>query len=1555
MPNFRPVVQLHNHSKYSLLDAVPSPQDWLRWCLETGTPGLSITDHGTAISMFDALRSKELIKNINKENKEWNKENPKESPKPEYPLDEARLIPGVELYVKLNAEDKGHYHITAHAVSNQGYHNLMKLASLAYNDTVSYYGSIKARVTYDQIKQYKEGIMFGTGCIVGPIGQAIMRDKDKKLAEERFLMYKELFGDSLLIEFHVGDITHDFNKKTGGFDPFPVEEGQDQCTCDNNKQRGYNLFLKEMVDKYGGKCVPVTDAHFIYPEDKLIQDCLVKDTPVLVQDKGYVAIQNIAPGDLVLTHKGNWRKVEATRGLLSDKKKVELYRGKTSKITVTEDHKIWVRRGLTKNGNFTVLAEQIPEWKKAIDLEIGDAVLMPKAPIRSGSGYTVNLTSHLGFEGQVCSNLTKCVKKYPTSIQVDEDVAYFLGMFIGDGHASNGQISLAVERKEWLDTAALDRAIAKFGGVWTKKSIGIIDRWTASIGHLSRWMQQTFYHGVDKQLPADIFYSLPEDLQNRVIRGLYHADGTKKGGSVSLHLTSFQVMGIVSDWALSRGIFFNVDKRDGKVAFNSHRGYLTKSRQSIGHRYWGIYANKFIDLLHLHLPHRRAQKVTSLYENEEGFWVRLKDKKVISSNEPVFDIQVEEDHSFTTAFFVVSNCLLKNGNSNGWYFHESYHQLLAGEMFKKLQVHLGSEWMTEERFSEWIDNTYIVLDKSKSIDIKFEYHLPKIEIPEYLKVKTPDYNTQTYYYMMDLIKKHGRWNNDPVYVQRFKTELDVIMKNEKLNFIPYFLVYEDIGSYARSQGILQGLARGSAGGSLISFYLKIIHIDPIKANLPFERFLSHARIRAGSFPDIDADIGDRARGLIMKYLQDKYKLGFAQIATFQKMKTKNAIKDAMYALYGKKANDPEVMAICETVPDSPQGVDEHDFLYGYTDQEGNYNHGLLELNKTLARFFEIHPDIQRMVDKLIGTVRGWGRHASAFVISTLDLSADRVPTMMLDDEEIGQIQVTQYDASMVEKSGLVKADILVLSTLSAVSDCVELMKAKGIDYLEEENGVPLIYRLPEAPEVYADFYNKDTDSSFQFNTELIKGMVQEFAPLNRQGLADFTALARPGALDAPLGDSTAAQFYMDVRNGQKEMTFLHPDLEPILAETNGVFVYQESVMRFLVEVAGYSWEESDIIRSAIAKKKQEVIMNCFDRIRTSCKARGWDDEAIETVCQQILAFSRYSFNRSHSYAYGELGYITMYLKHFHPLEWWASILNLDLKEDKLRKYISKLGSIVRHPSLRHPSSKFEVRQDEDGKGYIVAPVSVIKGIGPKVVQELCIKGPFSSLEDFVARIDHAKCNTGGISALIKGRAADDMMDKSIPLYPERRKKFIEDFKKLRKKPIKLQQDVFNFDPLSIFLMEKQANKVFNKTLLGNKDIMELVKKFHTDEASVELKSLIETGRAAVPFRMGDVPILANIKVAEGMVGKVTKDVGLILLYEESSFSSGVSKKSGRSWSKVAVTLSDGYASLECVDWKAKKAFGWPKNSIIYVRGELKPGWKTPVCLDIHEIQRLSKD
>ena len=706
----------------------------------------------------------------------------------------------------------------------------------------------------------------------------------------------------------------------------------------------------------------------------------------------------------------------------------------------------------------------------------------------------------------------------------------------------------------------------------------------------------------------------------------------------------------------------------------------------------------------------------------------------------------------------------------------------------------------------------------------------------------------------------------------------------------------------------------------------------------------------------------------MKYLQEKYGLGFAQIATFNKMKTKNAIKDAMFALYARNRRDPEVMAICDAIDDSPQGVDEFDFLYGYTDQEGEVHKGEVDKKPILKNFFEQRPEVENMVKKLIGCIRGWSRHASAFVISTLDLSADRVPTMVMSDKDLGTILVTQYDAGMVEKSGLVKADILGIKTLTMTSDCLKLIKKNhGKDYLDELKGVPLIYRLPDKdPGVFKDFYNKDTDSSFQFNTELIKGYAKEFCPTSRADLASMTALCRPGALDAPLYDTTAAQYYMDVRNGKRSVEYLHPDLEPLLKDSNGVFVYQEEVMRFLVEIVGYSWEESDMIRSAIAKKKHEVIMATFDKVRQSCKARGWTDEACETICQQIQAFSRYSFNKSHSYAYGELGYITLYLKNHYPLEWWTAVLNNEDAETKVRKYISYLGDRrVSPPSLKYPNREYVIMGEK-----IVTPISAIKSVGPASVNEIVAKGPFRDLEDYVKRIDHSKVNIGVMSALIKARAIDDFMDDPMEYvhdmsYIERRKNFMDKYIVLRQGKTKFKPEMYDATPISIFLDEKEYNQSFNKHLLGVPEIRAIIEskwsalRFLNNEAIPYVMESTEEGRE-------DIRILGNVKIAERFLSKTmpggldeneqkkfeTEEVGLIMLFQGSEYRDGISKNSGRKWSKLSIDLSDGFSTIEATRWDAKKALGWTKNTIVYVRGKLKVGWKTPISITIDELEKV---
>jgi len=933
-------------------------------------------------------------------------------------------------------------------------------------------------------------------------------------------------------------------------------------------------------------------------------------------------------------------------------------------------------------------------------------------------------------------------------------------------------------------------------------------------------------------------------------------------------------------------------------------------------------------------------------------------------------IPVSDSHYLDHKDKVIHDCVSRNAYKDQRHFLESRHQLNSNEIYTILQSHLGNK-MSIKDYLVLVNNTYDIATLAQSVNIKHDFHLPKIEISQAIKDRESNYDNQTYMHTLQKIKEHGRWNNSPEYVERFKKEIDVIMKNETLNFLPYFLVYEDVCTFARSCDLLQGIARGSAGGSLLSYYLKIIHIDPVASKLPFERFLSHARIRTGSFPDIDLDIADRARPMVMKFLQEKYKLGFAQVSTFQKVKTKNAIKDAMATLYGRNRNDFEVKTICDLIPDSPQGLEEWDFLYGYVDQEGIAHKGQIESNEMLNNFFQQRPEIEDMVKRLIGSIRSYSRHASAFVISTIDLADGRVPTMIMTDKDLGDILVTQFDAPMVEKSGLVKADILGLKTLTMTSDCIKLIKSNhNVDFMEEVKGVPLVYRLPDEDErVFSDFYRRDTDSSFQFNSGVIKKVVADFTPTKKEHLSIMTALMRPGAMDAQMDIGTvknrvqiqktnehveylmsAADFYISVRKGSNEAFYIHPDLAPILESTYGVIVYQEQVMQILVEICGYSLEETDTIRSAIAKKKHEVIMEAFKRIRESTAQRGWSEAQANALCQQIQAFSRYSFNKSHSHAYAELGYITMYLKQYYPLEWWCGVLNNEDDADKIRSYIVKLADKVSPPSLTNPSKLWSINN-----GKLIAPISAIKGIGPSVVDELVAKGPFQNIEDYIERVNHSKANIGAMSAFIKSRAADDMMDHSIVDYIERRIAFMNKYTSLRKSKTTFKPEMFTMNYLSIFLNERELNGAFNKSLLSSPDL--------TNILLSKWPGLRKTGSKLIPLALGrynaetqnddSTYIVPDIKSAEMMLSSGSdKEFGLIGLFQESSFASGISKKSGKPWQRLSVTVSDGYNTMECTWWDRTKPLRFEKNSVIFLRGIFKPGWRTPVSMQIKEIERV---
>ena len=893
---------------------------------------------------------------------------------------------------------------------------------------------------------------------------------------------------------------------------------------------------------------------------------------------------------------------------------------------------------------------------------------------------------------------------------------------------------------------------------------------------------------------------------------------------------------------------------------------------------------------------------------------------------------------------VLQDVVSKSSFKDKRFFYESRHQRSMDEQYAILKRHL-KDWMTLDKIELARSTADKMVDQASKISIKHEYHLPKIPIPESISSHTDDYDKQLYLLLMAKIKEHGRWSDDPEYVSRFKKELNVIWKNSRLNFLPYFLMYEDICAYARSKGILQNLARGSAGGCLISYYLKIIHVNPIEEKLPFERFLSHARINASSFPDIDLDLGNRTP--VLKYLAEKYGVGFAQIGTIQKFKTKNALKDAMFAIFGRSRTDREVMDVCQTIPDSPQGLDETDFLYGYTDSEGVYHRGNLEDNEVLQAFFKQYPEIEQVTKRLIGLPKGMGRHASAFVISTLDISHERVPTMIFEDEELGPVPVTQFEAPMIEKSGLVKADVLGLTTIKTIETVVDLVKRNtGIDLLEEDDkGVQMLYRLPEDPGVYEDFYKRKTDSSFQFNTDLIKSYIKQFAPVCRKDLADLTALCRPGALDVEfIPGVSATQFYIDVRNGAREPEYIHEDLREILEETNGVVTYQEQLMEILVKFCGYTLEESDQIRSAIAKKKRDVMTKAFEKVRTETAKHGWTLDQAEELCKVLEAYSNYSFNRSHSAAYGHLGYITMYLKRNFPLEWWAAELN-NSGEDKIRHYVSILGDQIIPPSIRNPSDKFAIVGNR-----IAAPLSTVKGLGPASIKNIIARGPFTSFDDFVTKTN-GPVNSSHFWALLKAGAFDELADDSESIT-EARERFISYYTKL-KKIRKVPEEVADVSPLNIFLNQREIYKCFNKAVLNDPYIRKQI--------SEMWPAMRETKRKDIPLAFGStpaIPVIASVSVAEKLIASQESSespssikVAMIGLYQSSEHAEGISKH-GKPWSRVRMMLSDGLSSMECVKWDQKKAFRFPVDSLVYVMGNLKRGWRGAPTLEILEVERV---
>jgi DNA polymerase-3 subunit alpha len=579
---------------------------------------------------------------------------------------------------------------------------------------------------------------------------------------------------------------------------------------------------------------------------------------------------------------------------------------------------------------------------------------------------------------------------------------------------------------------------------------------------------------------------------------------------------------------------------------------------------------------------------------------------------------------------------------------------------------------------------------------------------------------------------HDRYGESPPpeAFERLEHELSVI---NRMGFASYFLIVWDFVRYAREQGI-PAAARGSACGALVSYLLKISDICPLKYDLLFERFLDPNRSEA---PDIDIDICQERRYRVIDYVRKKYgDANVAQIGTFGTLKAKAAIRDV-----GRVMSIPlsRVEQINKLVPG--------------------------RLNITLDDAIKEEPALRRMAEEdievgrllqfarqLEGMNRSVGTHAAGVVIADRPLE-ELVPLQKVSTskDKSKEVVTTQWEMGDIEKAGLLKMDFLGLRNLTILDAAVRMINERHARSPLDLDKLPL-----DDAKAFELFQRGETKGLFQLESAGIRDLLIKMKPHRFADIIATNALYRPGPLNGGMVDE-----YVNVKNGRKQASYLHPVLKDILEETYGVMVYQEQVMRILNRLGGIELSRAYATIKAISKKKADFIAESRDEFIRGATARGLDREKSAKIFDLIEYFGGYGFNKSHSAAYALLAYQTAYLKAHYPTEFMAAVLSSEMDgAERDRLFVDhiedcrRMGIEVLPPNINQGHLEFRVAAE----GQIAFGLGAIKGVGFKAVEAIAKaregKGPFLSLYDFFDRVPTKDVGAGCVETLIHAGAFD---------------------------------------------------------------------------------------------------------------------------------------------------------------------------------------------------------
>jgi len=549
-----------------------------------------------------------------------------------------------------------------------------------------------------------------------------------------------------------------------------------------------------------------------------------------------------------------------------------------------------------------------------------------------------------------------------------------------------------------------------------------------------------------------------------------------------------------------------------------------------------------------------------------------------------------------------------------------------------------------------------------------------------------------------------------IYAERLKKELNVI---NQMNFCDYFLIVADYINYAKKNKILVGPGRGSAAGSLVAYCLEITTIDPIKYDLLFERFLNKERI---TMPDIDVDFEDSRREEVINYCVEKYgDKKVALIITFGTLAAKQAIKDVCRVLNidNKKAD------ILSKKLDSKKSLKE------------NYN-------PKIKQYLDINPELKRaykIASKFEGLKRHTSLHAAGIVMSKYNLD-ECLPLTKTHDNNYA----TQYDKDYLEQIGLLKMDFLGLKNLTLITNILKDIKNLEFDDIKEDD-IDALNIFKEA----------NTVGIFQFESQGMIDFIRKFKPKTFEDIVSALALYRPG----PMRNIDS---YIRRKQGKEKIDYLHEDLEKILKPTYGIIVYQEQIMQIANVMAGYTLAEADLLRRAMSKKKESILLKEKDKFISQSVKRGYDINIATKVYNLIFTFANYGFNKSHSVAYATIAYKMAYLKAHYPKIFMKNLLSSAINsETKTKDYIyeCKKNKIqIKSPDINISGINYQIDGNE-----IIFPLTNIKNVGVNAVNIILENrkhGKFKDIFDFVCRCYGKAVNKKTLENLILAGCFDNL-------------------------------------------------------------------------------------------------------------------------------------------------------------------------------------------------------